>query len=326
MNNRKILITGFSGFVAKHFVDYLYDMKISAEICGIDVRSPLYDVKKYLPYLKISFRKLDMTNIVELKNLFEEFIPDYILHLAAYSSVAYSWKNPTESFMNNSNIFLNLVEEVRTYNPECRILSVGSSEEYGNVAKENLPIRENQSLIPTSPYAVARVSQEMLSRVFAETYGLKIILTRSFNHIGPGQDDRFVVPSFIARILDIRKKGLTCGEIETGDITIIRDFVDVRDVVRAYYLLLLEGKVGEVYNICSGKGISLEELINIIAECVKVKVTTKINLEYIRPRDNKIVVGSPFKIESGLGWHPIFSLQETIRDMIQYQEMAEHDD
>lgn len=320
MNNKKILITGFSGFVARHFVDYLNTLEINVEIYGIDIREPEYGLEQYLPRIKICFSILDMTDIEQLAELFCKFTPDYILHLAAYSSVAYSWKNPTESFINNSNIFLNLIQTVQRYNPECRILSVGSSEEYGNVERDNLPIRENQQLQPVSPYAVARVSQEMLSRIFSDAFHLKIILTRSFNHIGPRQDCRFAVPGFINRILDIKKKGLRKGEIETGDITIIRDFVDVRDVVRAYYLLLLEGKTGEVYNICSGKGISLEDIIAIIARQVGIEVATKINLEFIRPRDNQIIVGSPFKIESEMGWHPEISIQETIHDMIQYQE------
>lgn len=320
MNNKKILITGFSGFVARHFVDYLYKLEISAEVYGIDIKEPMYNIQKYLPKLKINFRVLDMTSEEQLTELFHEFTPDYILHLAAYSSVAYSWINPSESFMNNSNIFLNLIRKVQESNPKCRVLSVGSSEEYGNVEPENLPLREEQALKPTSPYAVARVSQELLSKIFSETYDLHIVLTRSFNHIGPRQDERFAVPSFVSRILELKRKGLDCGEIETGDITVTRDFVDVRDVVRAYYMLLLNGKSGEVYNVCSGKGISLKQLIDMIAEQVGIDVTTKINPNYIRPRENKIIIGSPNKIESELGWYPEISLYDTIHDMIQYQE------
>ncbi len=113
MNNKKILITGFSGFVARHFVDYLDSLKINVEIYGIDIKEPQYDLEQFAPGIKIFFKVLDMTEIEQLEALFCEFIPDYILHLAAYSSVAYSWKNPTESFMNNSNIFLNLIQTVR---------------------------------------------------------------------------------------------------------------------------------------------------------------------------------------------------------------------
>ena len=306
--------------MARHFVDYLDSLKINVEIYGIDIKEPQYDLEQFAPRIKIFFKVLDMTEIEQLEALFCEFIPDYILHLAAYSSVAYSWKNPTESFMNNSNIFLNLIQTVQKNNPECRILSVGSSEEYGNVERDNLPIRENQPLQPVSPYAVARVSQEMMSKIFSNAFQMQIVLTRSFNHIGPRQDNRFAVPSFINRIMDIKRKGLKYGEIETGDITVVRDFVDVRDVVRAYYLLLLDGRAGEVYNICSGKGVSLKEIIDMIAEQVGVEVMSKMNMDLVRPMDNRIIVGASFKIESELGWRPEIGLWETIHDMIQYQE------
>ncbi len=160
----------------------------------------------------------------------------------------------------------------------------------------------------------------MLSKIFSNAFQMQIVLTRSFNHIGPRQDSRFAVPSFINRIMDIKRKGLKYGEIETGDITVVRDFVDVRDVVRAYYLLLLDGRAGEVYNICSGKGVSLKEIIDIIAEQVGVEVMSKMNMDLVRPMDNRIIVGASFKIESELGWRPEIGLWETIHDMIQYQE------
>ena len=320
MNGKKLLITGFSGFVAHHFIDYLYENNVSVEICGIDIREPEFDIKAYAPILKINFEFVDMTDVDRMSTLFTHFIPDYVLHLAAYSSVAYSWKKPAESFLNNTNIFLNLIEQVKLHNPLCRILSVGSSEEYGNVDKDNLPIRENQGFEPTSPYAVARVSQEMLSKIFVDTFGMDIVLTRSFNHIGPRQDERFVVPSFIKRILDIKKSGKTEGVIETGDVTVIRDFVDVRDVVRAYYMLLMRGQKGEIYNICSGHATSLQSLIIMIGEQTGINVSTKVNPEFIRPKDNKIVVGSPFKIESEIGWKPEINISTTIHDMIAYLE------
>ena len=317
---KKILITGFSGFVSRHFLNYLLQNKISMEVYGIDIKEPSFDIKEYESTLNINFQQLNLLNIEELRNLFIEFTPDYILHLASFSSVAYSWKNPSESFSNNTNIFLNLASTVSEFNSKCRILSVGSSEEYGNVTREDLPLKERQPLRPVSPYAVARVSQEMLSKVYVESYHLNIIMTRSFNHIGPWQDGRFVVPSFIGRILELRKAGLKEGVIETGDISIVRDFVDVRDVVRAYYQLLMEGNCGEVYNICSGTGVALKEIIEMIAKMAGVKVSTRINPEYIRLNDNKAIVGSPYKIADELGWKPTIPLEQTINDMIKYME------
>ena len=313
----RMLITGFSGFVSRHFLNYLHENHIEMEIMGIDIKEPSFDYHQYEDVLQIRFREMNLLDIEELRRLFVLFSPDYILHLASFSSVAYSWKYPAESFCNNTNIFLNLVETVNEFNSNCRILSVGSSEEYGNVTKEDLPLKERQPLRPVSPYAVARVSQEMLSQVYVNSYHLNIILTRSFNHIGTWQDSRFVIPSFIKRIVDLKESGASEGVIETGDTTIIRDFVDVRDVVRAYYLLLMNGKCGEVYNICSGTGIELADVVNIIADEVGVKVRTKINPEYIRRNDNKAIVGSAYKIMDELDWRPQIPFRKTIQDMIQ---------
>lgn len=317
---KKLVITGFSGFVASHFIEYLYENNADFEVYGLSRSLPVFDYKKFTDKLPIKVYQLDLMDFDGLKSIFAEVKPDYVLHLAAFSSVAYSWKHPSESFTNNSNIFLNLINAIRETETNCRILSVGSSEEYGNVPHEDLPIRENQKTKPLSPYAVARVSQELMSQVFVDAFGMQIIMTRSFNHIGPRQDDRFVIPSFVKRILEIKYSGLSLGEIETGDLSIIRDFVDVRDVVAAYYLLLTEGKPGEIYNICSGRGIRLADVVRTIAEEVGVTVTTRTNPEYVRPNDNMEIVGSPYKIETELGWKRTREFRDTIRDMIADQE------
>ena len=313
---KKIAITGVSGFVAGHFIDYLYANNIECEILGLDRGTPKIDFGKYADRIEIHFSIVDLMDKNALKNTIQYFKPDFILHLAAFSSVAYSWKYPSESFTNNSNIFLNLVDVVREVDPSCRVLSVGSSEEYGNVSRSELPLKESQRVNPVSPYAVARVSQELMSKVYVKAFGMNVIMTRSFNHIGPRQDDRFVIPSFVNRIIDIKKSGKTEGEIETGDTTIVRDFVDVRDVVRAYYMLLEKGTPGEIYNICSGNAYKLSDIIDCIAKKVGVKVTTRVNPEFVRPDDNKEIVGSSYKIESELGWKPEINISDTLQDMI----------
>ena len=313
---KKFAITGFSGFVAWHFLDYLYKENIECEILGLDRNTPKIEISKYADRLSIKFYVIDLMDKEALEAILVAYNPDYILHLAAFSSVAYSWKFPTESFMNNSNIFLNLIDVIREVNPRCRILSVGSSEEYGNVSRNELPLKENQRVNPVSPYAVARVSQELMSKVYVKAYGMNVIMTRSFNHIGPRQDDRFVIPSFIKRIIDIKNSGDSEGEIETGDTTIIRDFVDVRDVVRAYYLLLTEGTSGEIYNICSGNAYKLSDIIDCIAKKVGVKVSTRVNPEFVRPDDNREIVGSAYKLEAELGWKPVIDILDSLQDMI----------
>ncbi len=317
MEKKRFLITGFSGFVGRHFLHYLYDKNEEMEIFGIDIRKPAFDVSVYADRLHIQFEEVNLLNRDELKSVIERFRPQYILHLASFSSVAFSWQHPEESFVNNTNIFLNLTGVLKELELPCRVLSIGSSEEYGNVMAEHLPLRESMQLQPVSPYAVARVSQEMLSKVFVDSYHLDIILTRSFNHIGPWQDERFVVPSFIRRILNIKDEGLSEGTIETGDTTIVRDFVDVRDVVNAYYMLLMDGTPGEIYNICSGTGIALADIINQVADIVGIKVHTKVNPEYVRPNDNRVVIGSHDKLTTELGWQPVISWNRTLQDMVE---------
>ena len=313
---KKIVITGASGFVSGHFIDYLYDNRIECDVLGLDRGTPTIDLSKYGDRIRIRFSIVDLMDKAALKTAIANFEPNYLLHLAAFSSVAYSWINPSESFTNNSNIFLNLIDAIREVNPACRVLSVGSSEEYGNVERSDLPLKESQRINPVSPYAVARVSQELMSKVYVKAFGMNVIMTRSFNHIGPRQDNRFVVPSFINKILDIKKAGMKKGEIETGDTTIIRDFVDVRDVVRAYYILLEKGMSGEIYNICSGKAMALSEIIDCVANDVGVKITTRVNPKLVRPDDNREIVGSSYKIESELGWKAERDIRDTLHDMV----------
>ncbi|MCI7040921.1 MAG: GDP-mannose 4,6-dehydratase [Lachnospiraceae bacterium] len=316
----KILITGVSGFVGHHFLQYLYDNKIEASVCGIDISEPAYNIREYDGFLSVTYRKIDLLDKESLASLFEDFVPDYVLHLASFSSVAYSWKHPEESFVNNTNIFLNLITAIQTHNINCRILSVGSSEEYGIIDQDEIPLSEDKEVRPISPYAVARVAQEMLSKLFVDSYHVNIIMTRSFNHIGPWQDSRFVVPSFIKRIKEIKDAGYKRGIIETGDIGIVRDFVDVRDVVHAYYLLLTKGRVGEIYNVCSGKGIKLEKIVKMIADEIGIYVETKLCEQLVRPNDNPIIVGNNHKITDELGWKPNIPLETTIKNMIDQGE------
>ncbi len=317
---KKYLITGFSGFVARHFLNYLYETGEDCEVLGADVNQPTLDLKSYGDRMEVTFKQVNLLEKEEFAAIVRDFQPDFVLHLAAFSSVSYSWQHPTECVLNNTNIFLNVAEAVRAMGKPCRILSVGSSEEYGNVDKSKLPLREDMQLKPVSPYAAARVSQELLSKVYVDGFGMDIVLTRSFNHFGPYQDARFVIPSFLNRIKAIADSGQKTGVIETGDTTIIRDFVDVRDVVRAYYLLLMEGTPGEIYNVCGGKGIALSELITEMADILDVSVEGRVNPDFVRPDDNRVVIGSYEKIQNQVGWSPKIPLRQTIMDMISVKE------
>ena len=313
----KLLITGFTGFVSTHFLKLLNTVEPGAEVLGIDKNFPDFKFDIY-PNLKITFKDIDLLKKKDVEEALITFKPQYILHLASVSSVALSWQTPFESFVNNTNIFLNLAEQVRINKIDCRILSVGSSEEYGEVAEHELPLTEENSLRPLSPYAVARVSQEMLSKIYADGFNLDIIITRSFNHIGPGQKDNFVISSFAKQLVQLSKQNSITNIIRTGNLNIIRDFLDVRDVVKAYYLLLKKGRKGEVYNICSGNGIILKDIIIQMSTILKLNITLEVDPQLIRPNDNKMIIGSYQKLKTELGWQPEINLEKSVVDIINY--------
>jgi len=314
---KKYLITGIGGFVAYHFLKHLNALGERAEVLGLDLKIS-QNVRDYsLENVKLHFLEVNLLEYRVLEIAMVSFNPDYIVHLASFSSVGKSWEMPLESFLNNTNIFLNIAEIVRHNGIKCRILSVGSSEEYGNVNESDIPLRENMPLHPGNPYAVARVSQEMLSSCYVEAYKLDIILTRSFNHIGAMQRLDFAIPSFARQISDGVKQGQKEIRLLTGDISVIRDFIDVRDVVSAYFALLKDGKTGELYNVCSGNGHSLKDIVKLLAKIFDVQVVTETDPKRVRPVDNRIITGSFEKIREHTGWEPKFKLEESLKAVIE---------
>ncbi len=312
----RILLTGCSGFVARHFLEHLIAEGVESDVLGLSRRKP--DFLSELPRsLRFRFHQLDLLDSAGVAEAISSFRPTAIVHLASYSSVGFSWREPVESFRNNTNVLLNLVEQVRRLELPCRILSVGSSEEYGNVDPKWLPLREDGPLNPVSPYAVARVAQEMLSRVYVSGYGLDIILTRSFNHIGRYQRDTFVVPSFARQLCAIRYHNVT-PKLITGDRSVIRDFVDVRDVVRGYHMLLQRGRSGEVYNLCTGQGTSIEAVIAMMQQLLGTHAELATDPALVRPSDNRVIVGSPTKMRDEIGWEPRFTLRDSLETIVEW--------
>lgn len=303
----RILITGSNGFVARHFVDYFRTNRIEADFLGIDVAQTCL-IKD------ISYSQLDLMNMESLKSLLSIYKPTHIAHFASVSSVSQSWENPLESFTNNTNIFLNIVESVRKLGLTPRILSVGSSEEYGNYPRQALPLKEYYQLRPGNPYAIARVAQEMISKLYAESYGLEIMMTRSFNHIGPGQREVFAIPSFICQMSKAKAEKRTA--IRVGNIDIVRDFLDVRDVVDAYYKILFLGRKGDVYNVCRGIGYTLREVIQQIATIMDFSPELVVDALKVRPSDNEMIIGDPSKLMGELNWRPAIPLETSLRQTI----------
>ena len=315
----KIIITGFSGFVAEYFLEYLDTVEKNCIVLGLSRTTPSFDFNKF-SNLNIEFNAIDLLDKTAVENIINHFQPEYLLHLASVSSVAQSWKTPYDSFVNNTNIFLNIIEQIRIQNIKCRILSVGSSEEYGEVDEALLPLTEEHLTKPASPYAVARISQEMISKIYAEGYNMDIILTRSFNHIGPRQKENFVISSFAKQLVELSKNHNAEKKITTGNLNIVRDFLDVRDVVKAYYILLKKGKSGEVYNICSGKGTMLVDIVKKMSAILNIEVQMELNPSLVRPNENKKIIGSYAKIKNAYGWEPVISLEKSLEGIIGYWE------
>ena len=302
----KYLITGVNGFVGQYFAAYLKEKEPHSQILGVDLILSADTLSDH-------FLQLDLKDKERVSHLIADYQPDYIVHLAAISSVAESWKAPATAVLNNTSAFLNLVDAVRQFDLESRILSIGSSEEYGIY---DIPIKEYFHLHPKNPYAVARVEQEYLAKLYVDHFDLDIVMTRSFNHIGPKQNKNFVIPSILNGFMDILN-GKNDNVLTVGNVNVVRDFLDVRDVVDAYYQILKYGEKREVYNVCSGYGVRLRDVIDFVSE--KLGVFPKILVDPLKLRSNDIlfVVGDNSKLKQELMWQPKFELNQTLTDMIE---------
>ena len=305
---KKYLVTGINGFVGKYFVDYVRSAEKDSDFMGLD----LSDKTKLK---NIKYKSVNLCDSENVYNIVAEYKPDYIVHLAAVSSVAKSWDDPAGCFLNNNAAFLNLADAIRKTGFNTRILSVGSSEEYGIYDE---PMQENFVLHPKSPYSVARLSQEYLSKLYVDRFGLDIVMTRSFNHIGPGQSTQFVVASFVNQLVNIADKKSE-NKMMVGNIDVARDFTDVRDVVDAYHKILVKAPNRQVYNVCSGKAVKLRDIIDMTAK--KLNIVPNIVVDKSRLRSNEImlVVGDNTKLKTELGWKPKYTLEQTISDIISNQ-------
>jgi GDP-4-dehydro-6-deoxy-D-mannose reductase len=314
-----ILITGISGFVGGHFTRYLLSKKTGYDIHGVSRSKPGWDTVQDQAFdlHSITFHPCDLLDSAKINTIIKEIQPDLILHLASFSSVAQSWQDPLTSFLNNTNAFLNIIEAVRIQELDSKILSIGSSEEYGIVDVSDLPLTEEQQVNPANPYAIAKVSEEYLSQTYVKGYHLNICCTRSFNHIGPRQRDQFVVSSIAKQFADIavnHKKPI----IKIGAGSIIRDFVDIDDVVLAYNAILEKGVPGEVYNVCSGRGYSIQDIVDCLSRLTQIPIEIEQKTDLLRPIDNPILIGSYEKLHRETGWEPTHSIEQSLEKIYNY--------
>ncbi|MEO8844384.1 MAG: GDP-mannose 4,6-dehydratase [Kofleriaceae bacterium] len=305
----RYLITGCYGFVGGYLVRHLRETAPDVTIVALDRAAAPGD----FPNVDASY-ELDLLDVTGVADILARERPDRIVHLASFSSVGFSWQDPVESFRNNTNIFLTLLEAVRHHAAGARILSVGSSEQYGVV--EALPLVETSPLRPLSPYAVARVAQEHLGEVYVRGFGLDLVATRSFNHVGAGQSPQFVISALGKQFAELVRGRR--DHIDVGTTSVVRDFLDVRDVVAAYTGLLDRGVRGEVYNVCSGHGTSIDGAIAMFVAIAGVTPRTVTDPARVRPVENEQVVGSHAKLTAAIGWRPTIALADSLRAIYDY--------
>jgi GDP-4-dehydro-6-deoxy-D-mannose reductase len=243
--------------------------------------------------------------------------PDVIFHLAAMSSVSASFEQPWETLENNIRAQLNILEAVRQAGTPTRVLVIGSNEEYGKPGEDQLPITEETSLRPQSPYAVSKVAQDMLGLQYHLAYEIEVIRLRPFNHTGPGQSPRFVVPAFASQVARI-EAGLQEPVLFVGNLDVWRDFTDVRDMVRAYALAATEAEPGEVYNLASGQPQSIREMLESLLALSTAEIRVEVDPDRYRPADMPVAYGSAEKFRRHTGWEPEIPFEQTLRDVLAY--------
>lgn len=304
---KKILITGSEGFVGQHLWKELTDN--GYEVFGTDLATKK-DNSKYFSG--------DITKTEEIKNIIVSLKPDAIIHLAAWSNPGTSFANPQKTFEINTIGTINLFEAVRAldnYHP--RILAIGSSAEFGIVPKNKLPIAEETPLSANSPYGVSKIANWYVVCQYVSSYGFDIIYPTPFNHTGPSQGLGFLAADISSQIVKI-ENGEQEPIVKTGDLSTLREILDVRDVVRAYRLLLEKGKTGERYLICTGKSTPVKEVVEMLLSFSSAKIKTSTDPSKIRPSDISEQRGNPDKLYQTTSWKPEIPLEKTLQDLLDW--------
>lgn len=301
----RVLITGVEGFVGTHLEARL--AALGHEVWGATLEEPAAGRARRM--------RCDVRDLGEVREALRASAADALVHLAARSSVAESHVDPLGAYATNVGGALNVLEAARLAALSGPVLLVGSGEVYGN-AESRAPLGEDTPLRPVSAYAGAKAAQEILGGQYVRAYGLRVVLTRSFTHTGPGQDSRFVLASFARQLAAIRGSGGR-GEVRVGNLSPVRDYLDVRDVARAYALVLERGEAGAVLNVCSGRGFALREYLDEMIEISGTEVQVREDPELFREVEIARLVGDPAAL-SALGWQPEISPHDMLADLFRY--------
>jgi len=312
----RVLITGVTGFVGSHLADYLV-ARGDVEVFGTHRWRSRMDNIGHLRG-RITLVECDLADPTAVRRALASVRPARVFHLAAQSYVPTSWLAPSETFKTNVLCQLNLFETARELGLlETRFHIAGSSEEYGLVRPDELPIREDNPLRPLSPYAVSKVAQDLLAYQYWMSHRLFAVRTRGFNHTGPRRGEVFVTSNFAKQVAEI-EAGLRPPVIKVGNLEAVRDFTDVRDMVRAYWLALESGQPGEVYNIASGKGWMIGDILERLLALTHVKIGVEQDPDRLRPSDVPILVGDASRFRQATGWEPRIAFEQTLKDLLEH--------
>ncbi|MEY2397156.1 MAG: GDP-4-dehydro-6-deoxy-D-mannose reductase [Actinomycetota bacterium] len=291
----RAFVTGGHGFVGPYLLAHL-------EECGDDVVAPeQHDV--------------DLDDPEAVTAAVVDARPDAIYHLAALAHVGESWADPARTFDVNAVGTLRLLEAARRVDPKPRVLLIGSAEVYGPVTPDEVPITEERPLNPVTPYAASKVAAEYLGVQYNAGFDVPVIRARSFNHIGPGQSGRFVVHDIATRIVESMRAGAD-APIRVGNLSARRDYTDVRDVVRAYRMLVDQGERGQAYNVCSGTDVSVDDLAQRLLALAGADLKLEVDPALMRPVDVPVLVGDNTRLRATTGWSPKYTLDDTLRAVL----------
>lgn len=312
----RVLITGITGMVGSHLADYILSQQPGTEIFGVKRwRSNLENIAHITD--QITLIDAELCDPSACTALIDTVRPDIIFHLAANSFVLDSWTNPGNTIHGNIGMQLNLFEAIRMLKLDPVIQIACSSEEYGKIHPDEIPVTEKNPLRPLSPYAVSKVGQDMLGYQYFESYGMKIIRTRAFNHEGPRRGEVFVTSSFAKQIAEIEAE-LKPPVLFVGNLDSRRDWTDVRDVVRAYWMAVTAGTAGEDYVIASGVSRSVRDMLDFLLTLTDAKIEVRTDPKRMRPSDVVNLRGDSSKFRAATGWQPEIPFEKMMNDLLNY--------
>ncbi len=313
---QRVLITGITGFAGSHLAEHFLADHPGVEVFGTyRWRSRRENIEGIEG--KIRLLECDLSDMTAVRNALSISRPDAIYHLAAQSFVPSSWVSPTQTLNDNIAGQTNIFEAVRSLGLDPAIQIACSSEEYGLVLPDEVPIKETNPLRPLSPYAVSKVAQDYLGYQYFMSYGIRAIRTRGFNHTGPRRGEVFVTSNFAKQVATI-EAGKAPAVIKVGNLDAVRDFTDVRDMVRGYVLATQKGKPGEVYNLASGKAITIRAMLDKLIGLAKVEVKVETDPARLRPSDVEVLIGDYSKFHADTGWEPRIPFDQTLEDLLNY--------